>query len=195
MGKRIAIIQGHPDPAGNRYLHALADAFAAGAAEGGHELRRIEVARLEFPILRTQADFQHDAIAADLLASQDAIRWAQHIVILYPLWLGTMPALLKAFFEQAFRPGFAFDMGEGGGWAKKLLTGRSAHVVVTMGMPAWVYRWYFGAHSLKSLERNVLGFVGIKPVRETLIGGVETMDAARRQAWIARLRESGRAGR
>lgn len=53
---------------------------------------------------------------------------------------------------------------------KKVLSGRSARVVVTMGMPAVIYRWYFRAHSVKSLERNLLGIVGVAPVHETLIG-------------------------
>ena len=63
---------------------------------------------------------------------------------------------------------------------KRLLTGKTARIVVTMGMPAFVYRWYFGGHSLKSLERNILRFVGIRPVRESLIGMVEGSDAGGR---------------
>jgi putative NADPH-quinone reductase len=64
-----------------------------------------------------------------------------------------------------------------------------------MGMPALIYRWYFGAHSLKSLERNVLRFVGIRPIRETLIGGVEAIGDAKRRDWLERLRALGREGR
>jgi len=54
MPRRITLIQGHPDPAGNHFDHALADAYAAGAARAGHPVRRIEAARLEFPLLRNQ---------------------------------------------------------------------------------------------------------------------------------------------
>jgi putative NADPH-quinone reductase len=64
-----------------------------------------------------------------------------------------------------------------------------------MGMPALVYRWWFGAHSLKSLERNVLRFVGIHPIRETLIGGVETIGDEKRRAWLERMRALGRDAR
>jgi putative NADPH-quinone reductase len=60
----------------------------------------------------------------------------------FPLWLASMPALLKGFFEQALRPGFALGPTEPGRMWKKLLKGRSARIVVTMGMPALVYRWY-----------------------------------------------------
>jgi hypothetical protein len=63
-----------------------------------------------------------------------------------------------------------------------------------MGMPALAYRWYFHAHSLKSLERNILRFSGIGPIRDTLIGSVEA-DAAVRQAWLRKMRSLGRAAR
>jgi putative NADPH-quinone reductase len=103
-----------------------------------------------------------------------------------------MPAILKGFFEQVFRPGFAISYAKGGMW-RKLLKGRSARIVVTMGMPALIYRWYFGAHSLKSLERNILGFCGIKPIRESIVGMVEG-SPSRRDKWLARMREHGSRG-
>jgi putative NADPH-quinone reductase len=105
--------------------------------------------------------------------AQETIAWAEHLVIIYPLWLGAMPALLKGFFEQAMRPGFAVARSGVEPGPKQPLKGRSAHIIVTMGMPALVYRWYFRAHSLKSLKRNILGFVGIAPQRDTIIGMVE----------------------
>jgi putative NADPH-quinone reductase len=193
MPRRIAIIQGHPDPRGDRYGHALARSYAEGAAAGGHDVRTVDLARLEFPLLRSKDDWDGGAPPDGVRQAQEAIRWADHLVILYPLWLGTMPALLKAFLEQAFRPGFAIGRGGAGSSWKKLLTGKSARVVVTMGMPALVYRWFFRAHSLKSLERNILGFVGIGPIRETLIGTVEA-SAASRERWLAKLRALGARG-
>jgi putative NADPH-quinone reductase len=195
MGSRIAIIQGHPDARGDRFGHALAGAYAAGAAGGGHEARMIDVARIDFPLLRAQDDWEKGVLPATIRQAQETIGWAEHIVILYPLWLGSMPALLKAFFEQVMRPGFATSKVEAGTSWKKLLARRSARIIVTMGMPAWVYRWYFGAHSLKSLERNLLGFVGIDPVRRTLIGGVEACGVAARKKWLDKLRSLGQAGR
>jgi putative NADPH-quinone reductase len=188
----VAIIQGHPDPAGGHYGHALADAYAQGAAAAGHELKRIEVARLDFPVLRTQAEFEQAVPVADIRNAQETILWADHLVILYPLWLGTMPALLKAFLEQVLRPGFAFDASTR--LPRKLLKGRSARIVVTMGVPALVYRWYFGAHGLRNLERNILGFCGIRPIRASLIGMVDAGGTARRAKWLARLSALGRRG-
>lgn len=192
MGKRILIILGHPDASAPHFLHALADAYAEAARQNGHDVRRLDVARLDFPLVRSQQDWQQGQPPEAIHEAQAAIARAEHLLILYPLWLGSMPALLKAFFEQTLRPGFAIDTSTGG-W-KKLLKGRSARVVVTMGMPALVYRFVFGAHSLKSLERNILAFVGIGPVRESIIGLVEG-SAHRREKWLVRMRGLGRAAR
>jgi len=188
----IAIIQGHPDPAGHHLCHALADAYAEGAA--AHEVRRVDVARLDFPWLRTKEEFEQGALPPALGPAQQAIGAADHLLIVYPLWLGTMPAVLKAFFEQVFRPGFAHESGAGG-WPKKRFGRKSARIAVTMGMPALIYRWYFRAHGLKSLERNILRFSGIHPIRESLFGAVEAAGEAKRQCWFANMRALGAAAR
>lgn len=193
MPKKIVIIDGHPDPDRGRFCHALADAYAAGAAAGGHQVRRIDVARTEVHFLRSALEWQSGEPVPAIRESQDAIFWAEHLVIIYPLWLGSMPALLKAFLEQVCRPGFAIAEGKRTMWPG-LLTGRSARIVVTMGMPAFLFRWYFLAHSLKSLERNILRFCGIGPIRETLVGSVDA-SAATRKKWLARIAALGRAGR
>jgi putative NADPH-quinone reductase len=188
----ILLIQGHPDPHGRHFGHALADAYAEGARAAGHGVERLELAQLDFPLLRSQAEWRDGALPPSLQPAQDAIGRAGHLVLFFPLWLGDMPALLKGFLEQIARPGFAFKRDEVNPFRAKGLGGRSARVVVTMGMPALVYRYYFRAHSVRSLERNVLGFVGIAPVHETLIGGVESIDDEARARWLARLAALGR---
>lgn len=195
MSRRITIIQGHPDPAGNRFGHALAESYAQGAREAGHEVRLVEVAKIDFPLLRTQEEWKSGALPGCLQEAQDAIGWAEHLVFFFPLWMGTMPALLKAFLEQVARPGFAFGEGENGKPPTRLLKGKSARIVVTMGMPAFLYRWYFLAHGLRGLERSILGFAGIAPIRETLIGMVEASEKTNREKWLPKLRMLGRAGK
>lgn len=195
MPRRIVVIQGHPDNSERHLCHALADAYAEGAQQGGHEVRHVAVAELEFPLLRSAKAWQGTDAIPDIQDAQNAVAWADHLVILYPLWLGTMPAILKAFMEQLFRPGFAFSREESSGAiGRKLLTGKSARIIVTMGMPAFFYRWFFRAHSLKSLERNILKFVGIRPIRTTLFGLVEGVSAARREQWLNQVRALGNRG-
>lgn len=189
--QRILLIEGHPDASARHLNHVLADAYADGAEAGGHTIRRLVVAELDFPLLRSPQDWEHGSLPPALQTAQDDLAWAQHVVLFFPLWLGDMPALLKGFLEQVARPGFAFKKEGNNPFGHKGLSGRSARVVVTMGMPALVYRWYFRAHSLKSLERNILGFVGFAPIRETLVGSVDKLGQADVAQWEASLRKLG----
>jgi len=190
--KRLLVVQGHPDGTQAHLCHALADAYAQGAEGAGHQVRRVAISGLDFPLLRSQAEWEKGVLPPGLAEAQQAIAWAEHIVIVFPLWLGGMPALLKGFLEQVARPGFALGKSDGKSLPKKLLAGRSARLVVTMGMPALVYRWYFRAHSLKALERNILGFVGIAPIRETLVGMAGNLDQKHADRWLTKLRALGR---
>jgi len=194
VNTRIAIIQGHPDATTSHLCHALAEAYRSGAQQSGFHVDEIRVADLEFPLIRSREEFEHGERPACIQSAQSIIRASRHLVLVYPLWLGTMPALLKGFLEQVFRYDFAFEPRPDGRYEKKL-SGRSGRVIVTMGMPVLAYRWWFRGHSLKSLERNILKFSGIAPVRESLFGMVENVDAAKRTRWIDRMRALGAAGR
>ncbi|MDF2687040.1 MAG: hypothetical protein K0Q80_5 [Microvirga sp.] len=188
---RVAIIQGHPTSDSRHFCHALADAYARGAAEGGHEIRVVSVADLDFPLLRSKSDWESALPPPTIAEAQRTLVWAEHLVIVYPLWLGGMPALLKGFMEQAFRPVFMTGgAGPKASW-KTALKGRSSRIIITMGMPGFAYRWYFGAHSLRSLKRSILALIGIGPNRHTLVGMIEGMNDAKREAWLAAVHKLG----
>jgi len=195
--KRIVIIQGHPDPDGNHFCHALAKAYVDGVAAAGQEINIVDVARLDFPFLRSRDD-QRGEPPPVIRETQSAIIRADHVMMIYPLWNGGAPALLKAFLEQTLRPAFIFPEIEATGALglfsyfsqRKALKGKTARVVVTMQMPAFVYRWYFRPHP----EKNTLRVSGLKPVAESLIGGVEARNGRKRERWLRRMRELGRAG-
>lgn len=194
LPRRILLIEGHPDTAPERLNHALANAYADGALAAGHAVRRLAVGALEFPVLRSQNAWQHEPVPHGLRRAQGDLVWAQHVVIFFPLWMGDMPALLKAFLEQVARPGFAVGAEGASPFGPKALAGRSARVVVTMGMPAAVYRWFYRAHSVKALERNILGMVGFAPVNETLIGGVDGLGEKGATRWFKTMRRLGAEG-
>ena len=188
---RVLIIQGHPDSSGSHLCHALAEVYGQGARIAGHSVRELDVARLGLPLLRSKQDWESGAPPEGVRASQEAIEWAEHLVIVYPLWLGDVPAVLKGFFEQVLRPGFARMPGASGGFGAQRLRGKSARIVVTMGMPASVYRWFYRSHGLRSLRRNILAFCGIAPVRSTLIGMVEAGGIGRGRRLLRRMRRLG----
>ena len=192
--RRIAIIQGNPDPKGGHYDHALARAYAESAEQAGHTIRVLDVAQLEFPWLRTEADFNSGGVPSGIRDSQEVLREADHLLIVFPLWHGTMPAVLKAFFEQTFRPGFAMEPRPGK-LPRRLLRGKSARIVVTMGMPAPLYRWIFRAYGIKCLNRSILWWSGISPIRTCLIGNVARRNTGYHQRWLDRMRAWGACAR
>lgn len=185
---RIVIVNGHPDPSPAHFIHAAAAAYEHGAASA-HEVRRIDIGLLQFPLIRSQEEWTNGELPAGIREAQEALRWAEHVVLFYPMWLGDVPAVLKGFLEQVMRPNFAFRYRENG-FPEKLLAGKSARIVVSMGMPGFAYALFYRAHSLKSLKRNVFNFVGIRPVQHTIIGAVEG-SAAKREKWLAEMRKLG----
>ena len=111
-----------------------------------------------------------------------------------------MPALLKGFLKHIFRPGFAMAYAKDAAgrrdtshFPRRLLVGRSARVVVTIGMPTLFYRWYFGAYGVRSFERSMLRFAGMRPIRESLYG-LAFADDKKRAGWIEDMRRHGRRG-
>jgi putative NADPH-quinone reductase len=189
MPRKITMIQGHPDSSRRHLCHALADANADAAAQAGHSVARVEIAGIEFPQLRTQEEFNSGTLPASLKPAVDAIIAADHIVLIFPLWLGTMPALVKAFLEQVLHPGVAFFYERHG--AKKLLVGRSAHIVATMEMPAWLYQTFFCSHGIRGLRRSVFKFAGFSPGRTTMFGMIENASDATTSRWLDSMRKKG----
>lgn len=83
MKKRILLVQGHPDAARPHLCVALEESYAQGALSAGHEVRRIRVAALTFPLLQSQQEWEHGALPESLRQSQADIAWAQHIVFFF----------------------------------------------------------------------------------------------------------------
>ena len=195
----ITVIQGHPDPDPTHLGHALGDAYAAGARDAGHTVHVIDVARLSFPTLRNRDDLERGVPPEPIRHAQALIAGSDHIVMIYPVWNGAMPSILKGFLEQVFRPAFMFPdakPGERLGFSamftqRKALKGTTVRIVVTMQMPAFVYRWLFHPRSDKSPFR----LAGMGPIRQSLIGLVETATPTHREGWLRAMRALGRQAR
>ena len=188
MPEQIAILYGHPDQSVARLCHALSKAYEETARETGHIVKRIDVGKLEFRSVLSSDDFQNGAVPMDIKSAQSIVSDSNHLCIIYPLWLGTMPGKFKMFLEQLFRPGFALDYSNPG-FPGKMLTGKSADVIITMGMPTIAFRGFYFSHSVRNLKRNILEFCGIEPVKITYIGGVEQLSPAQMRKQFAKVRK------
>jgi putative NADPH-quinone reductase len=131
-----------PIQAASASTNALADAYVGHRSLGSSGPPQI-------PILRAREEFETGHLPESLTDAQRAIVSAEHLLMIFPLWHGTMPALLKGFLEQVMRAGIALEDRKHG-FPKKLLAGRPARLVVTMEMPALIYRWYFRAQGARA---------------------------------------------
>lgn len=171
MRRHILIINGNPDSAPERLSTALANAYAGAAAAAGFSVARLDLGEMDFPVLRHGADFLTRPSDSDIVHARDEILRADHLVFIYPLWLGGPPALLKAFMEQVSRAGFALTQGTGG-FPKGQLKGKSARILVTMGMPALAYRLLYRAHGVQAFNRSILGIAGVRPIATSYLGAI-----------------------
>ncbi len=182
MSKRILVILGHPSS--NSFCGALAERYAQSALRAGHEVRQLWLGNMNFdPVLR-EGYQQVQPLEADLRRAQADILWAEHLTLVYPIWWGGVPALLKGFFDRVFLPGFAFKYREGKAFPDKLLRGRSAHLLVTMDTPPWYYRWIYRMPGLHQIRKTTLAFCGIEPRRTLTFGPILGASDSQREAWL-----------
>ena len=126
-----------------------------------------------------------------MIDAQEKIKWADHIVWVFPVWWGGMPAILKGFIDRIFLSGFAYKYEEGSKMPKKLLTGRSARVIMTMGATVWHYRFAYRQPATNEIKRVVLDFCGIKPVGITYFGSVDSSTPEKRAIWLKEVERLG----
>lgn len=185
MAKKIVLILGHPQT--DSLCGALAAAYQQGAEAAGHQVRRLALGELEFEPLLHHGYGQQQDLEPDLQAAQQAILWADHLVLVYPTWWGGMPALLKGFIDRVFLPGFAFKYRNGSSLWDKLLSGRSAQLLVTMDSPPWYFRFINRMPGHHQMKRTILEFCGIRPVQIHSFGPVRGSTPEQRQRWLVKV--------
>ncbi len=182
--RRTLLIVAHPDP--KSFGGALAQAYVDGAIESGAQVEVMHLGSMDFdatPMGRP------GPLEPDLLKAREQILRAQHLVLVYPTWMGAMPARMKGFFERVFGDNFAFRFKEGSRLPERLLKGRTADVLVTMDTPPLLYRWLLGAPGHKLVSRAILGPAGIAPVRIFSYGPLRGSSEKGRARWLEATRD------
>ena len=159
---RTLIILGHPDK--KSLCAAIADNYEKGAREKYGQVERINLHELNFNTNLKQGYKVVQTLEPDLIEAQRLLKWANHIVIIYPVWWGSVPALLKGFLDRTLLPGFAFKIRENSNGWDRLLSGKSARLFVTSDAPSWwLYLNYFHP-AVNMMKKVVLEFCGVTPV-------------------------------
>jgi NAD(P)H dehydrogenase (quinone) len=186
---RTLIILGHPDK--NSFSASLADAYEKGAKEKGGDVMRINLIDLKFdPILR-KGYSRIQNLEPDLVEAQRLIKWANHLVFVFPVWWSAPPALLKGFIDRVFLPGYAFKYRENSSMWDKLLTGRSARLIITSDAPViWLYLAYFHP-AVNMMKKATLEFCGVSPVSVTSFGSIKNTDDKKRKVFLDKCYREG----
>lgn len=189
MANKILVLLAHPQS--KSYCAALGQAYIDGARAAGAEVRQINLADLHFNPISVGSPDKPVELEADLRKAQEDIRWAEHLVFIYPILWGTLPALLKGFIERVLTPGFAVNFHKDSPLWDKLLKGRSARLIVTLNTPPLLYRLLFRRAGHITMKRSILEFCGIAPVRITDIGPMKNASAQQREKWIREVQALG----
>ncbi len=188
--KKILIINGHPDK--ESYSFALAEAYKNGAERSNSKLRQINIRELDFNPNLQFGYRKRTELEPDLLMGQEMLKWADHIVWIFPVWWGSVPAIMKGFLDRVFLPGYAFQKKENSLWWDKYFTGKTSRIICTMDQPTWYYRFVNGAPSTKAMNKNTLKFIGVKSVKITAIGPVRLSKQEFREKWLQKVEKLGR---
>jgi len=187
--KKILIINGHPDK--ESICFALAESYKKGADSVGAVSKLVNLIDLDFNPILTYGYRQRTELEPDLIAIRQDILDADHLVFVYPNWWGTYPALLKGFIDRVFLPKYAFKYRENSILWDKLLTNKTARLIVTMDTPKWYYSLIYRNPGHNSMKKGILEFCGIKPVKITSFAPVKSSDQNKRNKWIAKVEKIG----
>ncbi len=158
----ILVLDAHPDK--GRLTHHLLD-FYCGHLPASAKINTIAIRDLKFDPVLHHGYSKFQPWEDDLQKVADAIQACDHLVIAFPMWWGSEPAPLKGLLDRILLPGFAFTYRSNSVMWDKLLSGRSADLIITMDTPPWYLRSVFGDPIGKKWRKQILGFCGFQPVR------------------------------
>lgn len=169
------VIDGHPNP------DSLCAAIAARYAGANGTARILAIRDLSFDQNLRRGYTKRQELEPDLQDAWAAIQTASRIVVVTPVWWGSVPSLLQGFFDRLLLPRLAYDAS--GLLPKGLLKGRSARIIVTADSPG-AYLLATGNTPIRQLKTHVLGFVGLSPIAVTRYSPVKTSTPERREGWL-----------
>lgn len=173
------MLLGHPDS--DSFNGQIADSFYQSAVKAGHEVRMQCLGKMKFDPVLWKGYKVVQELEPDLKTAQENILWCEKWVIIYPIWWGSIPALLKGFLDRTLYSGFAYKYRQNGWQWDKLLKGRSALIITTCDAPVWWIWWQYRNSDLNTLKRATLQFCGITPVAVKRYGKLRKRNESQRE--------------
>jgi putative NADPH-quinone reductase len=184
---RTLVIDGHPNP------DSLSAALAARYAAECDDARLLAVRDMDFDPILHRGYRGDQPVEADVASALAALKDAEHVVIVTPVWWGSVPALLKGFLDRTLMYGEAFAY-QPNGTPIPLLRGRTGRLIVTSDSPRW-YLPLVGDTTVRHMRTTTMRFCGIRPVRLTRVTAVRKADAEQRRRWLDKVAADARRDR
>ena len=188
MSKKILVLLGNPDS--DSFSGAMADHYASGAQDAGHEVVRVNIGDLQFDPILHKGYKEIQELEPDLIDLQDKFRWADHVVIVYPNWWCTMPAILKGLFDRMWLPGFAFNFDKQTKRIVRHLEGKTSRVIIISGTHSPFKTWWNFGDFTNEIQHGILEFAGLS-TRVAAYGPVERVDDTQREKWFSEVERMG----
>jgi len=136
----MLVVYAHPVPDSfNAAVHAR---LLSGLREAGHEVRDLDLYRLGFVPAMSEAErrdyMTRGTNAVPVAEHLEHLRWAEGLILVYPTWWYSLPAMLKGWLDRVWVPGVAFEVGGRVGLKPLLSRVRRIGVVTTYGSPWWI---------------------------------------------------------
>ena len=181
-------------PYGGSFCGAILAAVERGLKTGGHKCRVINLDQDDFdPVMRSKdllafvgagraGEDALDAIDDQVREYKEHLEWAEHLVMIFPVWWMTTPAMTKGFIDKVIFPAIAYDMKDGRLVSRLSL--RKVTVISTMNTPADIYREVFGNPLEGSLIKGTFRQIGIENIEWTSLSEVKQVSRGQREAWL-----------
>jgi len=187
--KKILVINGHPDK--ESYNYALSNSYIKGALTTKATVKTINIRELNFNLNLEFGYRKRTELEPDLKEAQEKLKWANHIVWVYPIWWGSVPAIMKGFLDRVLLPGFAFQKRQNSLWWDKLFISKTSRIICTLDQPSWYYKWFYGNPSHNAMKKLTLKFIGVKSVKITTIGPIRLSKDKFRTKWLKKVEKLG----
>ncbi|WP_261844864.1 NAD(P)H-dependent oxidoreductase [Aliamphritea ceti] len=191
MTKKIMVLNGNPKL--SSYCRHLGELYEIEAREH-FDVKRFNLSKMEFnPSLDCGYDARQE-LEPCLVEFQKAILWADHIVIVTPIWWGGLPAKLKGLFERTFLPGFAFKYEGENPLPLQLLKGKTSRIIMTMDAPS-DYAEEQAAPAIQQFDLFTLQFCGFEKAELNLFGSIISANSEHKSSWEKQIKSLGSAGK
>ena len=194
---KTLIVFNHPYE--GSYCRAILQAVETGLQEAGNPYKVINLDKDGFdPVMRAK-DLKAFAMAGKAMANaldevdplvmkyKDDLEWADRLVMIFPIWWMTSPAMTKGFIDKVIFPAVAYNMVKGRLVSR--LPIRKVTVITTMNTPADIYRDMFDNSIEGSLVKGTFRQIGIEDIEWISLNGVKQAAPEQRAAWLEEVRQ------